>query len=280
MSEALRKPNQGILQLVLHRVGTRTAIKDCFYHVPLQVLRPVYLDDTGMAYIYLLNPCGGVVGGDTFNMSVTLEPDAHAYVTTPSATKLYGTIGLPAQQHMVFTLQAGSVLVYMPQQTIPFANAAFHQQIIVRLAPGSCAFLGDILAPGRVARGECFAYREFDSRLRVENANGDVILVDRTRLQPTGQPLDGLGLFEGYPYLGTFYALGADPSLLAPLSDQLHAMLACRQQLLCSATELACGGVAVRVLGEDHRGVSQALYDVWDRVRQHLFGYPAVACRT
>jgi urease accessory protein len=181
---------------------------------------------------------------------------------------------------MAFTLQAESVLVYMPEQTIPFANAAFHQDITVRLGPGAYAFLGDILAPGRVARGERFAYREFDSRLRVENANGDVMLVDRTRLQPREQALEGLGLFEGYTYLGTFYALGSDPSLLAPLSDQLHAMLACRKQLLCSATELACGGVAVRVLGEDHGCVSQALYDVWDSVRQHLFGYPAVACRT
>ena len=57
-----RRPNEGALRLVLRRVGQRTVLQECYFQVPLQVLRPLYLDDVGTAYVYLVSPCGGVVG--------------------------------------------------------------------------------------------------------------------------------------------------------------------------------------------------------------------------
>jgi urease accessory protein len=275
-----RRPGDGSLQLVLRRSGPRTVIQDCYYHVPLQVLRPVYLDNTGTAYMYLLNPCGGVLGGDTYTITVTLETEAQAYLTTPSATKLYAAPQAAARQQIDFTLHVGAVLTYMPQQTIPFANAAFHQQITVRLGAGACAFLGEIVAPGRLAGGEMFAYREYCSSLHIEEADRGVMLREHTRLQPQRQSLGALGLLEGYAYLGTFYAFCAGTTLPATLADHLHGLLACCHRLVGSATMLDHGGLAVRLLGEDHSSVSRALHDVCDTLRQHVLGFPAVPCRT
>jgi urease accessory protein len=269
-----------VLYLELQRTGKRTVVRDCYAHVPLQVLRPVYLDDTGTASIYLLNPCGGVLGGDTYTITVTLQPGARVHLTTPSATKLYATEGAVAQQYVDFTLAAGAVLTYLPEQTIPFAHAAFRQQIRVRLPADACAFLGEIVAPGRVARGEAFAYREYSSSLHVEDTQGNMLLVERTRLQPQQQPLQGLGLLEGYDYLGTFYALSRQAAITSKLANDLHALLASRQRLLGSATLLAHGGVAVRLLATDHSSASQALYDVWDIVHRHTLGYAATPRRT
>src|SRR2546428_470617 len=87
-----------------------------YFQVPLQVLRPLYLDDVGTAYVYLVSPCGGVVGGDRYDMTVVLEAGAQACLTTPSATKLYATPGAPAQQRLDITLQARAVLEYLPEQ--------------------------------------------------------------------------------------------------------------------------------------------------------------------
>ncbi len=227
-----RRPNEGVLHLVLQRVGQRTVLQECYFQVPLQVLRPLYLDDVGTAYVYLLSPCGGVVGGDVYSMTVVVEAGARACLTTPSATKLYATSGAPAQQRLDITLQADAVLEYLPEQMIPFAQAVFHQQITVRLGAGACVMLMEIVAPGRVAR-----------------------------------------------YLGTFYALVEGTILPTPLVERLHALLVCRRRFLGSATQLAHGGIAVRVLGEDHTTVSQALYEVWDVLRRELLGYPAVVWR-
>jgi urease accessory protein len=275
----LRRPNEGVLHLVLQRAVQRTVLQECYFQVPLQVLRPLYLDDVGTAYVYLLNPCGGVVGGDVYSVTVVVEAGARACLTTPSATKIYATLGAPARQRLDITLHADAVLEYLPDQMIPFAQAAFHQQITVRLGAGACVLLMEVVAPGRLARGEAFAYGEYDSRVCIENTSGCVLVRERTRLRPEWQRLDGPGLFEGYHYLGTFYALVEGTSLPTPLVERLHALLACRSRLLGSATQLEHGGIAVRVLGEDHTTVSQALYEVWDVLRRELLGYPAVLWR-
>ncbi|KAH0533488.1 hypothetical protein FGG08_007713, partial [Glutinoglossum americanum] len=197
----LRRPNEGVLHLVLQRAVQRTVLQECYFQVPLQVLRPLYLDDVGTAYVYLLSPCGGVVGGDVYSVTVVVEAGARACLTTPSATKLYATSGAPAQQRLDITLHADAVLEYLPDQMIPFAQAAFHQQITVQLGAGACVLLMEVVAPGRLARGEAFAYGEYDSRLGIENASGGVLVRERTRLRPGWQQLDGPGLFEGYRYL-------------------------------------------------------------------------------
>jgi urease accessory protein len=269
-----------VLQLVLRRAGTRTVIADCYAHVPLQVLRPVYLDDRGTAYVYLLNPGGGVVGGDTYTMQITLEAAARAYLTTPAATRLYAAPEAPAQQHIAMTLEAGTVLTYLPEQTIPFAGAAFHQRLDIRLGPGAGVFLGDIVAPGRLARGEKFAYRAYCSRVRITDAHGTAMVVDHCRLQPQRYSPAALGLLEGYAYLGTFYAVRQGTMLPSALVEQLHALLAAQRSLIGSVTLLAHGGVAARLLGEDHSCVSQALCDLWRTLYQHLYGGTAVPHRT
>ena len=71
-----RRPNEGVLHLVLRRAGQRTVLQECYFQVPLQVLRPLYLDEVGTAYVYLVSPCGGVVGGDIYSMTVVVEAGA------------------------------------------------------------------------------------------------------------------------------------------------------------------------------------------------------------
>jgi urease accessory protein len=186
---------------------------------------------------------------------------------------------MPARQQLEITLHAGAVLEYLPEQIIPFAQAAFQQHMTVRLGSGACVMAMEIIAPGRLARGEAFAYRDYDSSVSIEATSGQVLLRERTRLQPGWHCLNGSGLFEGYNYLGTFYAIVEGRPLSAELVEQLHTLLACRAGLLGSATMLAHGGIAARVLGTDHTTVSQALHEVWDVLRRALFGYPAVVWR-
>ena len=274
-----RRPNEGVLHLVLRHAGQRTVLQECYFQVPLQVLRPLYLDDVGTAYMYLVSPCGGVVGGDVYTMTVVVEAQARGCLTTPSATRLYATPGAPARQRLDLTLHAGAVLEYVPEQIIPFAQAAFHQDTRVRLGPGACVMLGEIVAPGRLARGEAFAYCDYDASLCIEDAQDRVLLRERTRLRPQWQRLDGPGLFEGYYYLGTFYVLVEGTALPTALVERLHALLVEMPGLMGSATLLEHGGIAVRVLGEDHTTVSQALHAVWDVLRRELLGYPAVVWR-
>jgi len=276
----LQRPHEGQLHLALRQDGRRTVLQECYFQVPLQVLRPLYLDDVGTAYLYIVSPCGGVLGGDMYHITVQVETGARVCLTTPSATRIYATPGEPAQQRLAMTLQAGAVLEYLPAQTIPYAQAAFQQQLHVQLGAGACVMLQEIIAPGRQARGEVFAYRAYDSRVCITDSAGHRLLRERLRLQPGAQQVVGLGLFEDYTYLGTFYALIEGTALSAELVEHVHTLLASQSGILGSATQLAHGGLAVRVLGAEHTPVQEALHAVWDTVRQAILGYPAVVWRT
>ena len=243
-------------------------------------MRPHYLDDTGTAYVYLLSPGGGIVGGDRYAITMTLEDGARACVTTASATKIYDSAGRPARQSFDVVLQAGAVFEYLPEQNIPFAGAVFRQDMRVRLGHGALAVLAEIVAPGRLARGEAFMYGDYSSGLRAADSEGRLLVQERTRLQPKNWEAGSrLGLLEGYNYLGTLYVLGECCGAPDELADDLHGLLANSQHGIGGATALERGGVVVRLLAEDHETVSRALHAVWDQVRRRLLGYPAVRWR-
>ena len=272
--------SRGVVELNLRRSGPRTVVEDAYFRTPLQVMRPHYLDDTGTAYVYLLSPGGGVVGGDRYAITMTLEDGARACVTTASATKIYDSAGRMARQAFEVVLQAGAVFEYLPEQIIPFAGSVFRQDMTMRLGHGALAVLGEILAPGRLARGEAFLYDDYSSGLSVADSQRRLLVRERTRLQPKSwEGGSRLGLLEGYAYLGTLYVLGECCGPADELADDLHGLLAARPRGIGGATALERGGVAVRLLGEDHETVSRTLHAVWDRVRRRLLGYPAVRWR-
>ena len=272
--------NRGVVELSLRRSGPITVVGDAYFRAPLQVMRPHYLDETGTAYIYLLSPGGGVVGGDRYEVTITLENGARACVTTASATKIYDSAGRTARQSFDVFLQAGTVFEYLPEQIIPFAGSVFRQDMKVRLGHGALAVLAEIVAPGRLARGEAFSYDDYSSGLSVADSEGRLLLRDRTRLQPKNWIAgSGLGLLEGYTYLGTLYVLGESCGAPGVLVDDLHGLLAGLQRGIGGATALERGGVVVRLLAEDHETVSRALHAVWNEVRRRLLGYPAVRWR-
>lgn len=259
-----QRPTEGILDMVLQARNGRTVLRECYAQAPLKLLRPIYPDDTGTAYLYVLNPCGGIVGGDTYRITVRVGTGARAYLTTQAATLLYAAPTRAARQHITLTLEPDAMLTFMPAQTIPFAHAAFHQDTTVRLGPGATVILGDILAPGRLAHGEAFDYDTYTARLRVEDSHGEVALLDHARLQPQRQDCTSLGLLEGLHYLGTLYAIREGTAYDPAVAQTLHTYLADRPGLVGSATLLACGGIAVRLLAEDHTAAKDALHAAWD----------------
>ncbi|HZN50301.1 MAG TPA: urease accessory protein UreD, partial [Methylomirabilota bacterium] len=87
-----RVGRDGALRLRFECRGTATVVTGWRYTLPLQALAPVALDDPS-AVVSILNPTGGLVGGDRLSIDVEATADAHAVLTTPSATRVYRTDG-------------------------------------------------------------------------------------------------------------------------------------------------------------------------------------------
>ena len=135
----------------------RTVLARREHHGPLRVQRDLYPEGHGICHSIIVHPPGGIAGGDTLAIRAGMGRQAAALLTTPGATKWYGTLGPEARQTLDFTLAAGAALEWLPQETIVFDGARAIAQTCVRLEEESMYLGWEIVCLGRQASGETFA---------------------------------------------------------------------------------------------------------------------------
>ena len=269
-----RVGRDGALALGFERRGGRTVLAACRSILPLQVLAPVALDDPA-AIVSLLNPTGGVLGGDRLVTDVTLGPGAHACVTTPSATRIYRSAGEPAVQRMCARLGAGAILEWVPDHAIPSAGAMLRQSFDVEIGDGARLILVDAFAAGRIARGEAWRFSLLDSALTIRDERG-LLLHDRFALRGD-EGWARLGLAEGRPYFASIVLIAEAglETFIAGLPGALPARLAGA----VGAARLSRRGALLRCLAADAPSLCATLEAVWTLARAHLLGLPRLALR-
>lgn len=120
--------------------------------------------------VFLLTYGGGIVAGDSIDLSVRLDSNTRLVLLTQGSTKIFKTPdpSLVSRQHMVVHLAPKSALVYLPDPVQPFAQTAFSQSQIYNLEDehGSLCVC-DWVTSGRSARGENWDLYEYKSRNEV-----------------------------------------------------------------------------------------------------------------
>jgi urease accessory protein len=269
-----RVGRDGALSLHVERRGVRSTLVRSRFTLPLQVLAPVALDDVACV-VSLLNPTGGLVGGDRLAVDVRVGEGAHVCLTTPSATRVYRTIGSAAEQRVRLVLGPRAVCEWVPDHTIPSDGAALRQCLTAELAPGATLIAIDAFAAGRVARGEAWRFAALDSTLTADDAGGP-LLYDRFVLG--GAPSwAGLGLAEAHPYWATIALIGDRG--LDEFVTALPAQLGPRCGAVAGVARLARRGLLVRCLAADAPAFTEMLQTIWTLGRRCLLGLPSLALR-
>jgi len=254
------------------------------YALPLQVLEPMELE-ASVAALMLLNPTGGVVGGDRLRTEVRLGAGSHACLTTPSATRIYRSAGPPALLTFRATLEAGARLEYVPDHLIPSPGARARQVTEVVLARGATALILDAWSVGRPARGEAWDFAELDLELAVSDADGP-ILRDRACLGGS-RFWDRLGGAEGHAYVATFATVAAGTGEGPPaergewegLAAELTARAASIGGARVGVSTLGRGGVLARVLASSAPALFEATDALWTGSRRWLYALPPLRLR-
>ena len=272
MIAATRVGRDGRLALGFERRGARTVVARCRYMLPLQVLAPMALDDPA-AVVSVLNPTGGLVGGDALEIEVDVAAGAHACLTTPSATKVYRTESTAASQHVSLRVAGGARLEWVPDHTIPFAGAAFRQVLQAEVAEGGALVVVDAFAAGRVARGEAWRFALLDSTLSIRDRTGP-ILHDRFVLS-SATPR-GLGFTESRPYFATVVVVADDG--IAAFVERVAALVG-DDDVEVGAGRLARRGAVVRCLAADAPALTRAVDAVWTAARVAVLGVGPLALR-
>ncbi|HXU91831.1 MAG TPA: urease accessory protein UreD [Methylomirabilota bacterium] len=272
MIAASRVGRDGRLALGFERRGPRTIVTRCRYTLPLQVLAPIALDDAA-AIVSVLNPTGGLVGGDALEIEVDVTTAAHACLTTPSATKVYRAAGAAATQDVTVRLAAGARLEWVPDHVIPHAGAAFRQRFLAEVDDDAALVVIDAFAAGRVARDEAWRFALLDSTLSVRDRSGPIVH-DRFVLRDGGP--SGLGITERRPYFATVIVV-ADAGVAA-FAERVAAFAA-GPDVEVGAGLLGRRGAVVRCLAADAPGLGRALEAVWAAARAEVLGLPWLALR-
>src|SRR5262252_8273455 len=157
----------GKLSLEYVRQGDRTVFGRTSCRTPWHLFPPIYLDDTGSAYTLLVNPSGGLVGGDHLTIDLSVGPNAHALISSPSANRVYRSLSKEAVHEVHITVESGGILEWLPEHTIPFAGSRFRQTIDHKLAAGATLILWDAVASGRIAHGERWKFSSLDNNIRI-----------------------------------------------------------------------------------------------------------------
>ena len=267
-----RVGRDGFLRLRFARSGASTILAQSRFSLPLQALTPLTLAD-GASYLMLLNPTGGVLGGDHLVTDIVQEAGTHVCLTTPSATRIYRTAEKPAILETVIHLGEGATLEYFPDHVIPHAGSALRQSLRIEMARGSRAIILDSMASGRVAHGERWSFTEMDSRTEVY-ACGRPAYLNRTRIVPATKRPDRLGWMEEFDYMSCM-GLFADgfmrwKEVCAALNEELKTL----PNVCGGATLVSRGGCVARFLARSASDMTLANKKLWDVARGKFAGLP------
>jgi len=278
--DAARVGRDGALRLRFERRGAVTALTGCRSTVPLQVLAPVALDDPA-AVVSILNPTGGLVGGDRLSIDVDVAAGAHAVLTTPSATRVYRADSAATVQTVRLRLGPRAVVEWVPDHTIPFAGSALRQAFDVELDETAGLVLVDAFSAGRIALGEAWRFALLESAISIRDRCG-WLLHDRFVLRGRAGEADpmfaGLGFAESHPYFASIAVIGAfDARRFA--ADVQQGIGADAPGARLGAAVLPRGGALVRCLARTAPALVEAVEGCWNLARAALLARPPLALR-
>lgn len=172
---------------------------------------PIHLSkshsDAGWVIQTIVNPTAGFFDGDLLESDIEVAGGARLVLSTPSASRVYPTrSGAPARNFQKFSVGENSALEWIPEPFIPHAGAGYFQKTDIHLDPGASLLFFDWIAPGRVAKGETFAYKHLRWELDLHAAE-KLVARERYDLDPANHSLEALkAKFPAAHYLSIYTA--------------------------------------------------------------------------
>lgn len=161
-----------------YRVEQQRSVARHCHTGPLRVLQSLYPEGDAICHNVLVHPPGGLVGGDTLDISVTASGNAHGLITTPGATRFYRSAGELAVQRTHITLADCARLEWLPLEAICYNHCLAANHLTVNLAP-KAEFMGwDVTALGLPSASRPFEQGSFLQHIEVTLERGRIEATD------------------------------------------------------------------------------------------------------
>ena len=245
---------------------------------PLRILQSLYPEGDSICHNVLVHPPGGLVGGDTLDMQVSVGTGAHGLVTTPGATRFYRSEAGLATQQVHARIADGARLEWLPLEALAYNGCDALNIARFELAPTAELMAWDITALGLPLAEQPFERGTFRQHLEIPGLTGPVWL-ERGTLDAQDDRLmnSPLGL-AGQRCMATLvFAAGsaiAEARVEAALTSARTLMDASPLRLQAGATQPHPQVIVLRVLAPVVEPAMQLMRPVWAAWRQALWGLP------
>ncbi|KAJ9654378.1 hypothetical protein H2198_006540 [Neophaeococcomyces mojaviensis] len=183
--------------------------------------------------IFLLTYGGGLIAGDSINLTLTINPHTRLALLTQGSTKIFKTAhtpttlastslvsqqSRPTRQILDVKIMPHSSLVYLPDPNQPFSNSLYEQRQTFYVDPSGSSnllFL-DWVSEGRRARGESWTLTSWSGRNEVrefdEYSKGRLLIRDALLLfgDDLGAKTNGMGVIGTLVIYGRMFAALAE----------------------------------------------------------------------
>ena len=256
----------------------RTRLVHNRHHGPLRLIRALPRVDGGCEAV-IVHPPGGLVSGDTLDITVGAGPGVSLVCTTPGAQKWYRSTGSAARASTRLVAGADSKLSWLPQPAIVFDGAQAEQIVEFDLA-ASARFVGwEGLILGRQAMGERFARGSLAQRLALR-IDGCPVWMETSRAAAGDRLFDSPIGWRGHCVCVSVLAAGPVPDSLC---ERWRTLLGEARSSLPfldgAATQLAPQLTLARLLGDDSESVMAVARQLWLAARAGFGEHDPVAPR-
>ena len=156
------------LQLDYQRKADRTDVAHV-HNGPLRVLKSLYPEGPEICHTVFVHPPSGLVGGDRIDIRLTVNPQAHALITTPGATRFYRTeMGL-ASQEVFAKVCHNARLEWLPLETIAYNNCQALNKVCFDIETGGELIAWDITALGLPTASLPFEQGQLQQHMEIKN---------------------------------------------------------------------------------------------------------------
>ena len=224
------------------------------FRAPMHISKPHL--EAGTLVVNVVNPTAGLLDGDEIKCDIAVEEGARLLLTAPSASRAHRMRSGRAVLTQEFRVASGGFLDVWPELFIPQAGTRYHQRTTARVESGGTLLLAEMLAPGRVASGEAFAYEW----LRWETdlfTGSEQIARERYTLQPGTPSVEAMRRVFPNAYYGSLYVVSEQIEESAACWGAMHDLQS--EQAWVGVSRLRKAGWVVKIVAAESLGLRGAM---------------------
>lgn len=245
----------------------KTVVRDS-HEGPLRILKSLYPENPKVCHNVLVHPPSGLVGGDILDIELVLAKKSHALITTPGATRFYGSQSKLAAQKIRAQLQDHSRLEWLPLESIAYNRTHALNHMHFSLEPQAQLLAWDVAQLGLPSANLPFEEGVYAQHIEIEG-----IWLDKASIKASDTRLlqSPLGL-AGKKCMGTLFMAQGSPMDVPVIAHHIELAQSALEPLHC---ELLAGVtspnpqlIVLRVLSKDVEANLNLLKRVWKLWRE------------